>query len=175
MHTTHWLKFKKWKSIIGPLKVSQFHGGGKKQKKTWIWQPCIQQELQEADLTDHGLRVVRDDWQTMLQDLMLLSSLTNIWSCKMCFLYTEYAWSRNRKWSASAHAKAISILCILIAAPWWATIICNIRMFVGAGKSWQKKLRVQNRHTAERAIMVRNSGVENSLTKRIQKCTQWIF
>ncbi len=33
--------------------------------------PPLQQELQESDLTDHVWRVRRDDWQIMLEDLLL--------------------------------------------------------------------------------------------------------
>ncbi len=68
--------------------------------KTRTWQPCIQQELQESDLTDHRSRIRRDYWKDhawVFSAQQILSSLTNIWSCKMCSLYTECVWSRDRK------------------------------------------------------------------------------
>ncbi len=69
----------------------------------------------------------------------ILSSLTNIFSLKMCFLYTEYAWLRNRNWTASAHSKVISILCILIAAPWlwkWYAILECLRDWTQQSQEW---------------------------------------
>ncbi len=43
---------------------------------------------------------------------------------KMCSLYTEGAWSRNRKWTASAHSNVISIPCILIARKLYTILEC---------------------------------------------------
>ncbi len=59
-------------------------------ESTLTWQPCIQHELQESDL-----RVRRDDWQITMEDL-ILSSLTNTWSCKMCS-FTQSALDRKTK------------------------------------------------------------------------------
>ncbi len=42
----------------------------------------------------------------------------------MCSLYTEGAWSRNRKWTSSAHSNVISIPPILIARKLYTILEC---------------------------------------------------
>ncbi len=42
------------------------------------------------------------DYSGVFAAQQILSSLTYIWSCKMCSLYTECMWLRNRKWKLTA-------------------------------------------------------------------------
>ncbi len=72
------------------LKAAQF---------CWKKRGLGNQELQKSDFIDHRSRIRRDDWKDhawVFAAQQILSSLTNIWSCKMCSLYTECLRSRNR-------------------------------------------------------------------------------
>ncbi len=61
--------------------------------KTWTWQPCIQQELQESDLTNHRSRIRRGDWQDhawLFAAQQILNSLTNIADLVRCVPFTPF-------------------------------------------------------------------------------------
>ncbi len=73
---------------IKSLKVAQFCG-----KSTGL--TTLLPKRAESDLTDHGSRESEDEQHHGggFDAQQILSSLTNISSCKMCSLYTEYTWS----------------------------------------------------------------------------------
>ncbi len=88
-------------STFNPLGKST-HGNSL--KKPILWKTCglgnpapTKSCRSQIWLISARSRIRRDDWQDhawVFAAQQILSSLTNIWSCKMCSLYTECVWSR---------------------------------------------------------------------------------
>ncbi len=108
-------------------------------KKKYI----IQQELQESDLTDHRSRIRRDDWQDhseLFAAQQIISSLTNIWSCKMCCApFTQSACDREIE-SESEQQKRFKYTAYWERLP-DATKLYTILEYL---KQWTRKSRERN-------------------------------